>query len=63
MKIQINFIKLRLPAIILSTVLILLGLWFLIGINPFNKDLGIFTPKGLNLGIDFQGGLQLYIRE
>jgi preprotein translocase SecF subunit len=55
MKANINFIRLRLPAIIFSTLLILLGLWFIFG--PREVNLGVMTPKGFNLGVDFQGGM------
>jgi preprotein translocase SecF subunit len=55
MKANINFIRFRWPAIIFSTVLILIGLWMIYG--PHNVNLGIFTPKGFNLGVDFKGGL------
>jgi len=54
---MIKFNKIRIPTILLSIILILIGIWFFVGINPFNINLGYFTPKGFNLGIDFQGGL------
>ncbi len=53
---MINFTKLRIPAIILSLIIILLSLWFLSGIF-YKADFGAFSPKGFNLSIDFQGGL------
>lgn len=52
---MIKFIKYRIPTLLLSLILILIGLWFFVG--PQNINLGFFTPRGLNLGIDFQGGL------
>ncbi|OHD18002.1 MAG: protein-export membrane protein SecF [Spirochaetes bacterium GWD1_27_9] len=55
MKTNINFIKLRFPAFIFSLTVILLGFWFILG--PKNLNLGPLTPKGFNLGIDFQGGV------
>ncbi len=55
MKININFIKLKVPSFIFSLTVIGLGLWFIFG--PKSLDLGFFTPKGFNLGIDFQGGV------
>ena len=54
MKTNINFVKLRLPALIFSAVLILYGIWSICG--PKSLNLGPFTPKGYNFGIDFQGG-------
>lgn len=54
MKTNINFVKLRLPALIFSAVLIVYGLWSIFG--PKSVSLGPFTPKGYNFGIDFQGG-------
>jgi preprotein translocase subunit SecF len=52
---MINFYKLRIHAFILSIALILISLWFVVGVK--NIDLGYATSKGFNLGIDFQGGL------
>ena len=52
---MINFYKLRIPAFIFSLILIILALWFVLGIKDI--DLGFATSKGFNLGIDFQGGL------
>ncbi len=57
---NINFYKLRLPFIIISLLIILFGVWLYTGknfIKDKNVNLGIFTPKGFNYGIDFQGGL------
>ncbi len=54
MKTNINFVKLRLPALIFSAVLILYGIWSICG--PKSLNLGPFSPKGYNFGIDFQGG-------
>jgi len=55
MKTKINFIKLKKPTLALSIILILLSLFFVFG--PRNVNLGPFTPKGFNLGIDFKGGV------
>ncbi len=52
---MINFYKLRIHTLIFSIILIVISLWFIIGIK--NNDLGIVSAKGFNLGIDFQGGL------
>jgi preprotein translocase SecF subunit len=60
MKNNINFIKLRIFCYIISILVILLGQWYLFGgYLTGNKklDLGLLTPLGLNLSIDFQGGL------
>lgn len=51
---MIRFDKLRIPAFILSFTIIIIGVWFLIGPKSIS---GAFAPKGLNLSIDFQGGL------
>ncbi len=55
MKTKINFVKLRKPTLVLSIILVLLSLFFVFG--PKNLNLGPFTPKGFNLGIDFKGGV------
>ena len=52
---MIRFDKLRIPAFILSFLLVIIGVWFFSGLKVGN--LGPFTPKGFNLSIDFQGGL------
>ncbi|MCK4797507.1 MAG: protein translocase subunit SecF [Spirochaetes bacterium] len=56
---MIKFIKFRVPALIFSLVILIFGLWYFLGsyIMPKNLDIGFFNPRGLNLGIDFQGGL------
>lgn len=55
MKININFIKLRIPSLIFSAVILIFASWFVFG--PKSLNLGPLTPKGFNLGIDFQGGV------
>lgn len=55
MKKIFNFMKYRVLSLIISLVVILIGMWFFIG--PKQIKIGPLTPKGLNLGIDFQGGL------
>ncbi|HOV14585.1 MAG TPA: protein translocase subunit SecF [Spirochaetota bacterium] len=55
MKTNINFVKLRIPSLIFSLTIIILGCWFVFG--PKNLNIGMLTPKGFNLGIDFQGGV------
>lgn len=55
MKTNFNFIKFRLFFIIVSLIFIILSIWSIFG--PKNLKLGILTPKGFNLGIDFQGGV------
>ena len=52
---MIRFIKLRLPAFIFSLIIILISIWYSLG--PSNLNMAFFAPRGLNLGIDFQGGL------
>ena len=56
---MIRFIKLRVPSLIFSALIILIGAWYFFGtfIVPQNFNIPFITPKGLNLGIDFQGGL------
>lgn len=55
---MIKFYKIRIPLLIFSLIIILTGMWFYFGKNIIkDKDLGIFTPKGFNFGVDFQGGL------
>jgi preprotein translocase SecF subunit len=58
MKTNIQFIKLRVPALLISLVFIIVALWFLLGsFIPGELNLGPLTPRGFNLGIDFQGGM------
>ncbi len=52
---KINFIKIRWFFFTLSLIVILSGVWYYSG--PKNLNLGIFTPKGFNLGNDFKGGI------
>ncbi len=55
MKTNINFIKIKNITVVLSVLVILFGLWNIFG--PRNLPLGVMTPRGFNLGIDFQGGV------
>lgn len=55
MKTNIRFIKYKNIAFIVSAIILLIGGWFVFG--PRNLNVGPLTPKGFNLGIDFQGGL------
>lgn len=58
MNTMIKFYKIRIPLIIFSIIVILSGAWFYLGKNFVgDKNLGIFTPKGFNFGVEFQGGL------
>jgi len=58
MKKMIKFYKIRIPLILISILVILYGAWLYTGKNFVGeKDLGIFTPKGFNFGVEFQGGL------
>jgi len=55
MKTNFNFIKFRLFFIIASLIFIVLSVWYIFG--PKGINLGFLTPKGFNLGVDFQGGV------
>ena len=59
MKKEFDFIKIQKYTIVLSLIVIFIGLWSIFG--PAKLNLGIATPKGFNLGIDFQGGLSQII--
>ena len=59
MKVNINFIGARKPAMIVSLLLIIISIWMVFG--PKNLNIGILTPRGFNLGVDFKGGLQQHI--
>lgn len=55
---MIKFYKIRIPCIFLSLVIILFGAWFWAGkLIVKDVNLGLFTPRGFNYGVDFQGGL------
>ncbi|HQJ05885.1 MAG TPA: protein translocase subunit SecF [Spirochaetota bacterium] len=55
MKTNFKFIERSRVFLIFSLVLILISMWFFLG--PKNVNLGVFTPRGFNLGVDFQGGI------
>ncbi|MBP7554480.1 MAG: hypothetical protein KA885_13720, partial [Spirochaetes bacterium] len=55
MKTNFKFIERSRIFIIFSLVLILISIWFFLG--PKSVKLGVFTPRGFNLGVDFQGGI------
>ncbi|HNZ26349.1 MAG TPA: protein translocase subunit SecF [Spirochaetota bacterium] len=55
MKTNFKFIERSRVFLIFSLVLILVSMWFFLG--PKNVNLGVFTPRGFNLGVDFQGGI------